>query len=134
MKYSTVPNIGEDGDYDTPVAKVLEYFSPRVNTTYQVHNFRQANRKRVNSWTVRLTFITPDLANSRKPANSATLTEIKEHIILTGTSSSLRRRALRENPALEAVLKLGKALELSAKQAKDVEATGNDSVNKIKTK
>ena len=82
--------------------------------------FDRQNRKRVNCWTV----ITPDFANSK----------IKEHIILTCTSSSLRRRALRENPTLEALLKLGRALELSAKQAKDVENTGNDSVNKINTK
>ena len=90
----------------------------------------------MNSWTVRLTVITPDFANSRKPASSASDIdkEIKENIILTCTSSSLRRRALGENPTLEALLKLGRALELSAKQAKDEEATGNDSVNKINTK
>ena len=47
--------------------------------------------------------------------------EIKEHIILTASSSSFRRRALRENPTLEGLLKLGRALELSEKQAIDVE-------------
>lgn len=52
---------------------------------------------------------------------------------MTCTSGSLRRRALRENPTLEALLKLGRALEL-AKKAKDVEDTGNDSVNKINAK
>ena len=35
---------------------------------------------------------------------------------------------------LEALLKLGRALELSAKQAKDMEDTGNHSVNKINAK
>ena len=53
---------------------------------------------------------------------------------MTCTSSSQQRRALHENPMLEALLKLGRALELSAKQAKDVEDTRSDSVNNINTK
>ena len=88
--------------------------------------FDKQNRKRVNCWTVTM----PDFANSRKPANSAALTKrSKSTLLLTCTSCSQQGRALRENPTLEAVLKLGRALELSAKQAKDVEDTGNDSVN-----
>ena len=113
-----------------------EYFLHKSILPTKCTIFDKQNRKRVNSWTVRLTVITPDFANSRKPASSASDIdkEIKENIILTCTSSSLRRRALGENPTLEALLKLGRALELSAKQAKDEEATGNDSVNKINTK
>ena len=60
--------------------------------------------------------------------------EIKEHIVLTCTSSSLRRRALRENFSLEALLKHGRALELSDKQAKDVENVDGDAVNNINSK
>ena len=129
--FDTLPNTGEDNDYDTAVAKLHEYFSPQVNTTYEVYNFRQAKQKEgelLDSYHTRL----------RQLAKTCEFNdidkEIKEHIILTCTSSSLRRRALRENPTLEALLKLGRALELSAKQAKDVEDTGNDSVNKINTK
>ena len=48
--------------------------------------------------------------------------EIKEHILLTYTSSSLRRRALRENLALE----------LREKKAKQVEKTESD-IHRIKT-
>ena len=92
--------------------------------------FNKETRKRVNCWTA----ITPDFANSQKPANLTTLTEIKGHIILTCTSSSLWCQALRENLTLEALLKLGRALALSAKQAKDVEDTRNDSVNKNNTR
>ena len=58
--------------------------------------------------------------------------EIKEHIILTCSSNSLRRRALRENLTLEALLKLGSALELSETQARQVEKTESD-VNQIKS-
>ena len=135
MKYSTLPNIEEDNDHDTAVAKLHEYLLHKSILPTKCTIFDKQNRKRVNSWTVRLTVITPAFANSQKPASSASDIdkEIKENIILTCTSSSLRRRALGGNPTLEALLKLGRALELSAKQAKDEEATGNDSVNEINT-
>ena len=60
--------------------------------------------------------------------------KIKEHIILTCTSRSLRHRALRENFSLEALLKRGRVLELSEKQAKDVEKTEGDAANSINLK
>ena len=63
-----------------------------------------------------------------------TQAKIKEHIILTCTSSSLRRRALRENFSLEALLERGRVLELSEKQAKDVEKTEGDAANSINPK
>ena len=59
--------------------------------------------------------------------------EIKEHFILTFSSCSLRSRALRENLTLEALLKLGRALELSEKQASQVE-TETAGVNATETK
>ena len=37
--FDTLPNTGEDNDYDTAVAKLHEYFSPQVNTTYAMYNF-----------------------------------------------------------------------------------------------
>ena len=110
--FDTLPNTGEDNDYATAVAKLNEYFSPQVNTTYEVYNFRQAKQKEgelLDSYHTRLRQLakTCEFSDIDK--------EIKEYIILTCTSSSLRRRALRENPTLEALLKLGRALELSAK-------------------
>ena len=59
--------------------------------------------------------------------------EIKEHLILTCSSNSLRRLALRENLTLDALLKLGKALELSEEQARQVGKAGVD-VNATETK
>ena len=59
--------------------------------------------------------------------------EIKEHIILTCSSNSLRRRSLRENLTLDAILKLGRALELSEEQARQVEKAAAD-VNTTETK
>ena len=131
--FDTLPNTGDDGDYDTAVAKLNEYFSPQVNTTYEVYNFRQTKQKEgesLNSFHTRL----HQLAKTCKFSDVDK--EIKEHIILTSSSSSLRHQALRENPTLEGLLKLGRALELSEKQAKDVEDTGGEfeAVNKTKSK
>ena len=131
--FDTLPNTGNDSDYDTAVAKLNEYFSPQANTTYEVYNFRQTKQKEgesLDSFHTRLRQLakTCDFSDVDK--------EIKEHIVLKCSSSSLRRRALRKNPTLEGLLKLGRALELSEKQAKDVEAAGGEfeAVNKIKPK
>ena len=131
--FHTLPNTGDDGDYDTAVAKLNDYFSPQVNTTYEVYNFRQTKQKEgesLDSFHTRLRQLgkTCEFSDVDK--------EIKEHIILTCSSSSLRRRALHENPTLQGLLKLGRALELSEKEAKDVEDTGGEfkAVNKIKSK
>ena len=59
--------------------------------------------------------------------------EIKEHIILTCSSNSLRRRALRENLTFDVLLKLGRTLELSEEQARQVEKAAAD-VNATETK
>lgn len=59
--------------------------------------------------------------------------EIKEHIIVTCGSNSLRRGAVRENLTLDALLKFARALELSEQQASQVEKATSD-VSVIKTK
>ena len=43
--FDTLSYTGEDNDYATAVAKLNEYFSPQVNSTYEVYNFRQAEQK-----------------------------------------------------------------------------------------
>ncbi|CAH3108006.1 unnamed protein product [Pocillopora meandrina] len=104
--FDTLPNTGEDGDYDTGEGESLDSFHTRLCQLAKTCEFSDVDK------------------------------EIKEHIILTCSSSSLRRRALRENPTLEGLLNLGRALELSDKQAKDIEDTGGEfqAVNKIKQK
>ena len=59
--------------------------------------------------------------------------EINEHIILTCSSNSLRRRAPRENLTFDVLSKLGRALELSEEQAHQVEKAAAD-VNAAETK
>ncbi|CAB3976941.1 Retrovirus-related Pol poly from transposon [Paramuricea clavata] len=58
--------------------------------------------------------------------------EINDHIILTCTSNSLRRRALRDNLDLPNLMKTGRAIELSEKQASQVEQQEFSSVNSVR--
>ena len=126
--FDTLPDTGDDNDYATAVEKLNGYFSPQKNIAYEVYNFRQTKQKdgeSLGSFHTRLRQLakTCEFGDIDK--------EIKEHIILTCSSNSLRRRALRENLTLEALLKLGRALELSETQARQVEKTESD-VNEIK--
>ena len=84
--FDTLPDTGGDNDYDTAVAKLNEYFSPQVNSTYEVYNFRQTKQKEgesLDSYHTRLHQLakTCEFTNVDKKS--------KEHIILTCTSSSL---------------------------------------------
>ena len=115
--FDTLPDTGDDNDYATAVEKLNGYFSPQTNIAYEVYNFRQTKQKdgeSSGSFHTRLRQLakTCEFGDIDK--------EIKEHIILTCSSNSLRRRALRENLTLEALLKLGRALELSETQARQV--------------
>ena len=90
------------------------YFPPQTDIAYEVYNFRQTKQKEgesLDNYHTRL----PQLAKTCEFSDIEK--EIKEHIILTCGSNSLRRRAVRENLTLDALLKVGRALELSAQQA-----------------
>ena len=84
--FDTLPNTGDGGDYDTAVAKLDEYFSLQVNTTYEVYNFRQTKQKEgesLDSFHTRLRQLAKTCEFSYVDK------EIKEHIILTCSFSSL---------------------------------------------
>ena len=128
--FDTLPNTGDDSDYATAIEKLKEYFSQQTNTAYEVYNFRQTKQKdseSLDSYHTRL----HQLAKTCEFSNIAK--EIKEHIFLTCSSNSLQRRVLRENLTLDALLKLGRAMELSEEQARQVEKAAAD-VNTTETK
>lgn len=110
-------NTGDDSDYATAVEELAteKYSLWRIQ-----FSSNEAKRRRICQLARTCEFSIIDK-------------EIKEHIILTFSSCSLRRRALRENFTLEALLKLGRALELSEKQASQVEAE-TAGVNATETK
>ena len=117
--FDTLEGTGEDKDYKTAVEKLTAHFNPQVNTTYEVYNFRKAKQNEgesLDGFHTRLRTLakTGEFANADK--------EIKEQIILSCKSNALRRKALREDLDLTALLKAGRALELSDMQAKEVES------------
>jgi len=117
--FDTLEGTGEDEDYKTAVEKLTAHFNPQINTTYEVFSFRKAQQNEgesLDSFHTRLRTLakTCEFADTDK--------EIKEQIILSCKSNALRRKALREDLDLTALLKAGRALELSETQAKEVES------------
>ena len=117
--FDTLEDTGEDKDYKKAVKKLTAHFNPQVNTTYEVYNFRKAQQNEgesFDSFHTRLGTLakTCEFADADK--------EIKEQIILSCKSNALRQKALREDLNLTALLKAGRALELSETQAKEVES------------
>ena len=126
--FDTLENTGEEKDHKTAVEKLTAHFNPQVNTTYEVYNFRKAQQNEgegLDSFHTRLRTLakTCEFGDADK--------EIKERIILSCKSNALRRKALREDLELTALLKAGRALELSETQAKEVESD-KTTVNTIK--
>ena len=105
-------------DYASAKQKLFDYFPPKKNTVYEIYKFRQAKQEEsetVDTFHTRLKrlSINCDFATVDK--------EIKSQIIQGCHSSRLRRRALREEMKLDTVLSSARALELSDKQATDIE-------------
>ena len=98
--YFSLPDNGDDNDYDTAVEQLNAYFSPQTNIAYEVYNFRQTKQKEGEA----LDSYHTQLRQLAKTCEFSDIDkEIKEHIILTCGSNSLRRRALRENLTLAAL-------------------------------
>ena len=128
--FDTLENTSKEKDYKTAVKKLTTYFNPQVNTTSEVYNFRKAQQNEgesLESFHTRLRTLakTCEFGDADK--------EIKEQIILSCKSNALRRKALRKDLDLTALLKTGRALKLSETQAKDVESD-KTTVNTIKHK
>ena len=99
--FDTLEDTGEDKDYKKAVEKLTAHFNPQVNTTYEVYNFRKAQQNEgesFDSFHTRLRTLakTCEFADADK--------EIKEQIILSCKSNALRRKALREDLDLTALL------------------------------
>lgn len=96
--FDTLEDTGDEDDYKTAAEKLTAYFVPQTNIAYEVYNFRQARQNQeesLDSYHTRLRQLaqTCDFADTDK--------EIKEHIILSCSSNSLRRRALQEDYSLD---------------------------------
>ena len=83
--FDTLQDVGEDKDYKKAVEKLTAHFSPQVNVTYEVYNFRQAKQKdgeTLDSFHTRLRSLAKTACDFANPDN-----EIKEQIILNCQSN-----------------------------------------------
>ena len=111
---------GTEADYDTAKNKLTRYFEPQKNRRYEVYRFRQANQEKQE---------TLDQFHTRLRTIAQTCEfhdsdfEIEEQIIIGGTSSRIRKRALRDPSFdLKDMLLEGRRDERSAFQAKEIES------------
>ena len=119
--FDTLPETGEANDYKMAIEKLSAHFTPKKNIDYEVYLFRQEKQRSgetLDQYTTRL----------RKLASTCEFTnldkELKSQIILGCLSSRLRRRALRESAlSLDQLLDIGRAMEISEKQASSIEKT-----------
>ena len=115
--FETLPDQGEKKEYDKAVIALNAYFQPKVNKTYEIYMFRNATQNPGELPDSYCTLL-KRLAQTCEFANEDE--EIKSHIVVSCSSSRLRRRALREYMNLKDLLAYGRGLEMSDKQAKGI--------------
>ena len=103
--FETLSDTGDEKDYKTAMERLTEHFTPQRNVEYEIYLFcqaRQQPQETLDQFATRLR----QLASSCEFASVDK--EIKSQIILSCSSSRLRRRALREPTiTLKALLDLG---------------------------
>ena len=132
--FRQIPDIGTDADYDIAKAKLKAYFDPQKNKRYEVYRFRQATQASTE---------TLDQFHTRLRTMAATCEftdiefEIEEQIIIGGSSSRIRKRALRVPTFdLKAMLLEGRRDEQSTFQTKEIESkeTKDGETNRLEQK
>ena len=117
----------EDVTYKLARVKLDAYFEPKVNLTYETYNFRMLAQQEGESIDK---FVTRLRESAARCQFHDTSREIKDQIVQKCTSERLRRKALREDPSLEALLRGARAMELSNAQAAIMEDEAN--MNRIR--
>ena len=117
--FDTLPETGDDDDYDTAMSKLDEYFTPKKNIDYEIFKFRTAKQQQHET-------IEQYMTRLRKTATNCNFTnidsEVKSTIIQNCQSKRLRRYALIEPDITFAkLIAEGRAYELSEIQASGIE-------------
>jgi len=118
--FKQLPDTGDADAFDTAKTKLTEYFEPQKNRRYEVFCFRQAKQEqgeslekfhtRLRSLAETCEFENPDF-------------EIEEQIIIAGTSSRIRKNALKDPKyTLKDMLLDGRRSETSQFQAREIES------------
>ena len=114
--FKQIPDTGNDDDYERAKDKLREHFEPQKNRRYEVYRFRKATQEpqeTLDQFHTRLR----SLAETCEFAEVEF--EIEQQIIIGGTSSKIRKNALRDpNYDLKAMLLEGRRDEQSTFQAK----------------
>ncbi|XP_063400348.1 uncharacterized protein K02A2.6-like [Mytilus trossulus] len=125
--FDTLDNTGED--VDAAKQKLTAYFAPKKNTEYEIYKFRQAKQtsdETIDSFHTRLRQLAVNCEFTE------TSKEVKSQIIQGCHSTRLRRKALREDTTLEGLISSARALELSEKQASEIEQSDKQSANAVR--
>ena len=118
--FKQLTDIGNDDDYEVAKAKLKEYCDPQKNRRYEVYHFLQAMQNLDE---------TLDEYHTRLRTMSTTCEfndvefEIEQQLVIGGTSSKIRKRALRDPKFdLKSMLLEGRRDEQSSYQIKDIES------------
>ena len=125
--FHQLDDIGDDADYEIAKDKLTAYFEPQNNRRYEVYKFRQTRQEegetldkfhtRLRNLSTNCEFENPDF-------------EIEQQILTGGSSSKIRRRALRDpDYKLKDMLLDGRRDEMSSYQAKDIESKTEETLS-----
>ena len=120
--FRQIPETGDASDYDTAKNKLKAHFEPQQNRRYAVYCFRQAKQEEnetLDQYHTRLRTL------AKTCAFPDVEFEIEQQIITAGTSTRIRKKALRDPTYdLKAILLDGRRAEQSSYQARDMESQG----------
>lgn len=111
--YSTLK--ADDDTYEVIKTKLEGYFVPKSNAEYEKYIFRNAKQREGETIDQFCTKLRKLAINCNFAADSVN-DEIKSQIVQGCISSQLRRKALRSEMTLEALLETGKTMEISKTQ------------------
>ena len=128
--FKTLTDTGDEKDFDKAVQALTKHFKPEKNRIYQTYMFRQATQqenKTINEYHTCLRQL------SKHCEFADVEFEIKMQIVCNGTSSRLRKKALKESDySLKDMLIDGRKYETSNAQASGMEEKIKDAqLNKL---
>lgn len=103
--------------YEKAKQKLNNYFVPKINTEFEIYNFRQAKQQdteTIDEYYARLLKLSSNCGFQENER------EIKSQIIQYTTYTKLRKYALAENPSLTQLMSQGKAYEAIEKQSEQM--------------
>lgn len=117
--FETLPNTGEDDDYEGAVAALNRHFDPQLNYDFEKFKFRRA-------WQTDTESVDMFYARLRRLANTCPFTDQREEIrdqIILGCRSKLLRKLILRQPkmTLDDILVLARSHELSDARAEEME-------------